>query len=463
MTNAQPPRHSRTPHPSRRLSGFVCYAIVCCLALYGSSFGQTTGWEAVEALLTEIVAPSFPDRDFVLTDFRRDGEDPQDWAPAFSRAITKCHEAGGGRVVVPAGRWRVGGPIRLKSHVNLHLVEGSTLLFSNDPSDYLPPVFTRFEGTELMNYSPPIYALDEANIAVTGSGTLDGQASEKSWWDWKGDGDGDIAKLRSLAETGTPPEQRIFGDGFHLRPNFVQFYRCRQVLIEGVTVTGSPMWNLHPVLCENVIVRGVTVDSHGPNNDGCNPESCRNVLIEDCKFDTGDDCIAIKAGRDADGRRVAVASENIVVRRCQMKDGHGGVVLGSEMTGGIRNVFVEDCQMDSPHLERAIRLKSNSMRGGFLENLFVRNITVGEVSDAVLRINLEYSTERGNHFPLVRNIHLENVTSAKSRYPLYLVGLEQQPIQDVTLVNCTFADAKKPSVMRYVEELNLRNVSQPGD
>ena len=221
------------------------------------------------------------------------------------------------------------------------------------------------------------------------------------------------------------------------------------------------MWILNPVLCENVTVREVTVNSHGPNNDGCNPESCRNVLIENCLFDTGDDCIAVKSGRNADGRRLATPSENIVVRNCTMKDGHGGVVLGSEMSGGIRNVFVENCRMSSPHLERAIRLKSNSLRGGFLENMFVRNLKVGEVSDAVLRINLEYSGERGGFPPSVKNIQLENVTSQQSKYPLYLVGLEEQAIEGVHLKNCTFHGAKQPSVIEHVRDLHWENVSLP--
>ncbi len=254
-----------------------------------------------------------------------------------------------------------------------------------------------------------------------------------------------------------PVEKRVFGEGHELRPNFVQPYRCKNVLIEGVTFTNSPMWVVTPCLCENVIVRGVTVTSHGPNNDGCDPESCRNVLIENCTFDTGDDCIAIKSGRNADGRRIGVASENIIIRGCRMKDGHGGVVLGSEMSGGIRNVFVENCEMDSPHLERAIRLKSNSLRGGYLENLYVRNIKVGQVADAVVRINLNYDRDRGEHPPRVQNIFIEGVTSERSKYPLYFAGLNDSKIENVVLENCTFRNAAKPSVIENVGQLTLRN------
>jgi polygalacturonase len=259
-----------------------------------------------------------------------------------------------------------------------------------------------------------------------------------------------------MGEENVPIHERPFGAGHYLRPNFVQPYRCRNVLIEGVTFTNSPMWILHPVLCENVTIRGVTVESHGPNSDGCDPESCRDVLIEGCTFNTGDDCIAIKSGRNADGRRIGVPSENIVIRGCTMKDGHGGVVLGSEMSGGIRNVFVEDCTMDSPNLDRAIRLKSNSLRGGYLENLFVRNIRVGQVKEAVIRINLQYDKDRGQHFPRVRSISIENVTSEKSGRPFYFVGLEDAKIENVRIENCTFKNAARPSVFEHVDQLVLR-------
>ena len=260
-----------------------------------------------------------------------------------------------------------------------------------------------------------------------------------------------------MGEDNVPPRERIFGEGHKLRPNFVQPYRCKNLLIEGVTFTNSPMWIINPVLCENVTVRGVTVNSHGPNNDGCDPESCRNVLIDKCFFDTGDDCIAIKSGRNADGRRIGVPSENFIIRGCTMRDGHGGVVLGSEMSGGIRNVFVEDCDMESPNLDRAIRLKSNTMRGGYLENLYVRNIRVGQVADAVVRINLNYDKDRGDHPPAVRNIFISGVTSEKSKYAFYFAGLDDSKIENVVIENCTFRNVQKPSVFQNVVDVTLEN------
>jgi polygalacturonase len=435
-----------------------------------------SGWDALPQILAQIKSPKFADRDFDISTFGAVDDGQTNCLPAISAAIAACHESGGGRVLVPPGKWLVAGPINLLSHVNLHLAEGATVAFSTQPEHYLPGVLTRFEGTELINFSPLVYALDQQNLAITGSGTLDGQAGENRWWHWKGPWGGDVpsgwhegdpdqrpdvGKLGELADAEVPPTERVFGAGHRLRPNFVQFYRCENVLVEGIHLVNSPMWVLHPVLSSNVTVRKVTVDSHGPNNDGCNPESCRNVLVEGCQFNTGDDCIAIKSGRNADGRRLATPSENIIVRHCQMRDGHGGVVLGSEMSGGIRNIFVEHCQMDSPRLERAIRLKSNSLRGGYLENLYVRHLDVGEVSDAVLRINLEYGGETGVHFPTVRNIFLDQVTSRKSLHPLYLVGLAEQPIENVQVRRSTFASAKKPSILEHVQRLEYLNVSQP--
>ena len=215
---------------------------------------------------------------------------------------------------------------------------------------------------------------------------------------------------------------------------------------------------MNPVLCTNVTVRNVSAVGYGPNNDGCNPEASRDVLIEGCFFDTGDDCIAIKSGRNADGRRIGVPSENIIIRDCTMHEGHGGVVMGSEMSGGVRNVFAENCRMDSPNLERALRIKSNSFRGGFVENVHFRNVTVGQVSDAVFRINLFYASDRGNYVPTVRNISMENVTVTKAPRAFYFHGLEQRPIRDVTIRDCRFDGIEQPSVMSGIENLNLRNL-----
>src|SRR5699024_9347013 len=260
-------------------------------------------------------------------------------------------------------------------------------------------VFTRWEGMELMNYSPFIYAYDQQNIAVTGKGTLDGNASTEYWWPWKGnkeDGweegmpnqDADRDSLHHLNAEKVPPRERVFGEGHYLRPNFVQFYKSKNILISGVTLVRSPMWNIHPVLSENVTIKDVRIETLGPNNDGVNPESSKNVLITESYFDTGDDCIAIKSGRNQDGRRIGVPSENIIIENSVMKNGHGGIVIGSEISGGVRNVFARNLQMDSPNLDRVLRIKTSSKRGGTTENIYLMNIEVGQYKEAAIKANM---------------------------------------------------------------------------
>lgn len=448
-------------------------------SLLSSCAGRTAagadpaGWELVPSILRRIVPPAFPSRDFVITRYGAVADGRADCTAAFVSAITACHAAGGGRVVVPPGRFLTGA-IHLRSNVNLHVSSGATIAFSTDPAKYLPNVLTRFEGVEVMNYSPLIYAFDCENVAVTGNGTLDGQADNAHWWGWKGNAaygwkagqprqNEAREKLFDMAERGVPSAERLFGEGGYLRPSFIQPYRCRNVLIEDVKVVASPMWEIHPVLSSNITVRGVTVATHGPNNDGCNPESCRDVLIERCFFDTGDDCIAIKSGRNADGRRIATPSENIIVRECDMRDGHGGVTIGSEISGGVRNVFAERCRMDSPNLDRALRFKNNASRGGTLEHVYMRDVTVGQVADAVLQIDFLYEEgANGAFIPVVRDVEMRNVRSSKSNYALYLRGLEKGTIADVRIIDCTFDQVAKPSVVERVEGLRIVNTRVNG-
>lgn len=422
------------------------------------------GWADYERVLANIKAPVFPDRDFPITRFGAvAGAVVTD---AIRAAIAACHAAGGGRVVVPPGEWHTGA-IHLKSNVNLHVSEGATLKFSTDPQKYLPVVLTRWEGVECMNYSPLIYAYEQENIAITGTGTLDGQADWTNWWAWNHKAAGTPTRqvpgrnrLFAMGEKGVPVAERIMGEGSMLRPNFIQTYRSKNILIEGVTIQRSPMWIIHPVLSDNVTVRGVKVISHGTNNDGCNPESSTNVLIEDCLFDTGDDCIAIKSGRNNDGRRLAAPSENIIVRNCIMKDGHGGVVLGSECSGGIRNVFVENCVMDSPKLNRALRFKNNAVRGGVLENVFMRNVKIGQVGEAVLTIDLLYEEGAEGAFkPIVRNVQMDNISSTASPRVLFIRGFEGAIIDNIRISNSTFMGVTDPEVVTHIGSISLRNVT----
>lgn len=385
----------------------------------------------------------------------------------IARALDACRRAGGGRIVVPAGIFLI-GPIHLASKMELQVARGATVRFHTDPLRYLLVVPTRFEGVEWYNYSPLLYAIDASDVVVTGEGTLDGQADATHWWPWKRGKDvvmdggtpaGARERLLSMAECGVPVPQRLFGSGHYLRPSFVQMYRCSNVLISGVTIVRSPMWEIHRVLSHNVIVRNVTISTHGLNNDGCDPESCRAVLIEGCTFDTGDDCIAIKSGRNADGRRVNVPKENVIVRDWQMKDGHGGVTIGSESSGGVRNVFVERCQMDSPQRDRALRIKTNAMCGGTIGHVYMRNVTLGRVVDAVLSIDFTYEEgSAGAFMPMVQDIELENVTSTRTTYGLYLRGFSTAPIRNIRLINCRFNGVAKPDVLEHADGVSRRDV-----
>jgi len=417
-------------------------------------------WQTVmPAIFGRIKPPRFPNRTFHLK-AKADGS--SDCTTAFRDAINQCSASGGGKVVVPAGTYLT-GPIHLRNNVNLELSERATIKFSQNPKDYLPVVFSRWEGVELFNYSPFIYAFGQQNIAITGKGTLDGQSGNDHWWPWKNQARSDRNTLFEMAEKGIPVKDRVFGDGHYLRPQFIQPYRCQNVLIDGVTIRNSPMWEIHPVLCRNVIVQNVNISSHGPNNDGCDPESCTDVLIKNCSFDTGDDCIAIKSGRNADGRRLNAPTENIIVQGCRMKDGHGGITVGSEISGGVRNLFAENCKLDSQNLDHALRVKNNAMRGGLLEHLHFRNLEVGQVAHAVITIDFNYEEgAKGSFVPVVRDYTVDRLRSAKSKHALDVQGLPSAPVIDLRLTNCTFDNVSEGNIVKNVKNARLDNVKING-
>jgi polygalacturonase len=441
------------------------------VALQACGDSSKDNWKGAETVLKNIVEPKFPDKKFDIRDFG--ATEGGVVTEAIAKAINKCNNDGGGIVVVPAGEWYTGA-ITLKSNVNLHISEGAVLKFSVNPKDYTPFVLTRWEGIDCINFQPLIYAYEQENIAVTGKGVLDGQASENNWWAWKGaakygwvtgklsqhyrpDAIGGREKLGKMNEHKIPVEQRVMEEDDCLRPPFIQPYKCKNVLIQDVKIIRAPFWLIHPLLCESVTVRGVTMESHGPNNDGCDPESCNNVLIEKCYFNTGDDCIAIKSGRDNDGRAWDVASENIIIRDNVMKDGHGGVVIGSEISGNCRNVWAENCEMDSPNLDRVVRIKSNAVRGGVIENVFVRNIKVGECKEAVFRVEMKYEkVMEGTYLPVVKNIFLENIDCKKSNYGIFIDGFtDYNQVSDVYVKNCNFEGVQKKELNRIIGAENV--------
>ena len=436
--------------------------MVCLLApslAIAQSFWDAAKYRQIEQSIRE---PQFADKAFPITKFgaRPDGTAAKN-QKAIQKAIDQCSKKGGGRVIVPTGQKFLTAAIQLKDGVNLVVEEGAVLEFVFEPTLY-PIVETSWEGLECFNLSPCIYAFKAKDIAITGKGTIDGGGSNETWWPWNGNPrfgwkEGMISqrmearpRLLKTGEDGVPmydekgqrSPERVFGPNDGLRPQLVSFNKCEGILLEDVTLLRSPFWVIHPLHSTDITVRRVKMINDGPNGDGCDPECCDRVLIEDCFFNTGDDCIAIKSGRNRDGRERNMPSKNIIIRNCEMKNGHGGVVIGSEISGGCQNVFAHDCVMDSPELERVLRIKTNSCRGGIIENINMKDIKVGVCKESVLKINLDYEHNevccRGN-YPTVRKVYMENVTSEKSKYGVQIIGLDEDTfVYDIMVKDCKF-------------------------
>lgn len=453
-------------------------SFACALLVGFSVFSQENNqskaqWKKMESIVKSVKTPIFPNKTYNILQYGAQSNAAFDNTEAITKAIQECSKNGGGIVLVPKGKYP-SRAIHLENNVNFHLDKDAEILFSTNPKDYYPLVHTSFEGTEFMNYSPLVYAFQKKNVAITGEGTLNGQASNENWWPWCGSEQygwkkgspsqtDPLNRLRlvDMAENNIPVSERVFGDDHYLRPSFVEFFECKNVLIQNINIINAPFWVIHPIKSENLIVDGVNINSHGPNNDGCDPEYSKNVIIKNCTFNTGDDCIAIKSGRDADGRRVAMKSENIIVQNCNMFDGHGGVTIGSEISGGVSNVYVENCKMDSPNLDIAIRLKTNSKRGGLIENFYVRNIQVGQVKEAVLKVDMFYNVhgnQDGSFIPRIENIYLENVKVKNGgKYSILAKGYKESPIKNITLENVTIENVKQPYSIENVNNLKFIN------
>ena len=443
------------------------------LCLLFPVIAMAQGWNEAQYKQIEqsIRVPQFADKEYVITKFgaKTDATAAKN-QKAIQKAIDQCSKKGGGRVVVPAGQKFLTGAITLKNGVNLHVEEGAVLEFAFEPELY-PIVETSWEGLECFNLSPCVYAFGAKDIAITGKGTIDGGGSNDTWWPWNGNPrfgwkegmisqrGGSRARLLKNGEDGVPmynekgerTPERVFTAKDGLRPQLVSFNKCEGILLEDITLLRSPFWVIHPLHSTDITVRRVKMINDGPNGDGCDPECCDRVLIEDCYFNTGDDCIAIKSGRNRDGRERNMPSKNIIIRNCEMKNGHGGVVVGSEISGGCQNVYAHDCVMDSPELERVLRIKTNSCRGGIIENINMRNIKVGVCKESVLKINLDYEHNeiccRG-YYPTVRNVYMENVTSEKSKYGVQIIGLEEDTyVYDINVKNCRFNGVKDGNFM----------------
>ena len=395
------------------------------------------GWDAYPVILSHIKAPKFANQNFPITDYGAKDDGVTDCTDAIRRAIEACHQAGGGHVLVPDGTFLTGG-IRLLSNVDLHLADKATLQFVVNVAEY-PTALVRHEGVERTDVTGPIYAFEQENIAVTGNGTLDG-GGEANW---------------------------VAAVGSNSRPNFFVPVRCKNVLIDGLTIHNSPMWEINPVYCTNVIVRNLNIDSHQANNDGCDPDSCKYVLIDGCTFNTGDDCIAIKCGKDDDGRRVNIPTEFVVVRNSTMKDGHGGVTLGSECTPAIRNVFIENCHMDSPNLNAFIRFKDSPSRGGIIENVYMRKVEVGSVARGnsnagiLIQYNYQFTPGRtpGDYIPVLRNVNITKVTGANIPKLVILQAGATAYIHDILVKDCTFTGPNPAELEANAGKIKFSNVT----
>jgi polygalacturonase len=453
-----------TPLPSLSLSrrkallaGLAAPLLAGCASLAGLA-QRPMSYRLVRATapfdMPAIDVPDFSSSPiFLVTDFGAVQGDLQRTSAAIAAAIGAAHAAGAGVVVVPAGVWLT-GQIHLKSNVNLHVAKGATLLFSERPADYLPAVMTSWEGLECYNYSPLVYAFDCDNVALTGAGTL--QAKLDVWKVWyarpKAHMDALVA-LYHMAAKGVPvSERQMTGGAANLRPQFVQFNRCRNVLIEDISIVDSPFWVVHPYLCRDVVIRRVKIAAHGHNNDGVDPEMSQNVLIEDCVFDQGDDAISVKSGRDQDAWRLGVASRNIVMRNCRIKNGHQLMAIGSELSGGVENVFVDNCHFDHADssvpstINNLLYVKTNERRGGYVKNIFVSNVSATRIAGGALSVETDVLYQWRDLVPTyerrltpIEGLHVSNIVVQQAAFVCRIKAEKEMPVRNVSLDNIKVA------------------------
>lgn len=392
-----------------------------------------------------IIIPDFSKcQKLPITDFGAVLGNKEKTTEAIAKAINKANALGGGVVIIPEGEWLT-GKIHFKSNVNLHLNKGAVLLFSENPSDYLPAVHSTWEGMECYNYSPLIYAYECKNIAITGEGEVKAQMDIwKQWFARPKAHMESIKRLYNLATQYVPiKERQMVNDTAHLRPQFIQFNRSENIVLEGITITNSPFWTIHPYLCKNVVIRKVKVYAHGHNNDGIDPEMSQNVLIEDCTFDQGDDAIAIKSGRNPEGWRLKTPSKNIIIRNCLVKNGHQLVAIGSELSGGIENVFIDNCEVvDGAKLFHLLFIKTNERMGGFVKNIHMSNVKAGKVDLGILGIETDVLYQWRNLVPTVerrltpiQNVYLDKVTASKVKFISRILGQKELPVKNIFLKN----------------------------
>jgi len=395
--------------------------------------------------MPDISVPDFKKcKTLPITDFGAVPGDKEKTTQAIAKAIAKANSIGGGIVVIPTGEWLT-GKVHLKSNVNLHLSKGAVLLFDDDPNDYLPAVNTSWEGMECMNYSPLIYAWKCRNIAITGEGTI--KAKMDLWKIWGARPRPHMESLKRLynmSYQNVPTGERLMvNDTAHLRPHLIQFNRCENIRLEGFSIVNSPFWTIHMYLSKNILLRKLNVYAHGHNNDGFDPEMSQNILVEDCLFDQGDDAIAIKSGRNQEGWRIQVPTKNLVIRNCTVKNGHQLIAVGSELSGGIENVYVHDCVVNNgAKMFHIVFIKTNERMGGYVNNIYIKNIKAGKMDLGILGIETDVLYQWKDLVPTyvrkltpIKNIYLENIKAANVKFKSRILGQKELPVENIFLKN----------------------------
>lgn len=421
-----------------------------------SQQNTTLDLAAIHKIEQRIALPSIPENKVQVLKYGAKGDGVKDCKSAFDKAMKICKKQNGGTIVVPKGTYKLNGPIHFESHVNLHLEEGAKLVFSTNPKDY-PIVLTSWEGTTLYNYSPMIYGINVTDVAITGSGTIDGEGHGE-WASWKPLQKKAQMLSREMNHNKIPFKDRVFGEGDYLRPQLIQFVDSKNILIEDVKVEDAPFWCIHLLKSKSITLRGLKFDAHNKNNDGIDLENSNDVLIENVHFNNGDDNVAIKAGRDDDGRALSnQPSENIIVRHCKFKGLHA-LVIGSEMSAGVKNVYAYNCEA-SGYLKRGVYLKTNTDRGGYIKNIFVENIKFKDVEDAIY-ITSNYHSEGSGVFPSkVSNILLSKLSFQNvSNTGIVIEGYPKFEVDDVTLNQVRIHTAKNGMTMRHTKNVIFEDV-----
>jgi polygalacturonase len=434
---------------------------ISCIAAFSQQTDKKKEPSGALQILENISEPHFPEKTYEI---HPDDLKKADWNDFINQKIKACADNGGGKVVLKSGTYFCKGPVILQSNVNLHLSEGARLVFSQNPEDYLPVVFVRWEGTEAWNYSPFIYAKDLENIAITGKGVIDGNGlAPKSFRDWRSRQKEDQNKLREMGRNGVPVEERVFGEGSFLRPQLIHFIHCKNILLEGITVVDGSFWLIQPTYCSNITIRNISVESRFINNDGVDIDSSSDILIENCRFNTGDDFVAIKSGRDQDGWRVNKPSKNIVIRNSSSDNCLHGISFGSELSGGIENVYVENLVFKKIR-NHGLQFKSNKDRGGYIKNIYISGIQIDTTENGISFTNQYHSYSGGNYPSLFSDIHIENLhCNVAEEEAISLEGLPEMPLQNITFENIKVKSAGKESTITHVTDLVWNNIEIGGN